>query len=140
MGNVGRLAGALARRWGEDEAKALTAGLLHDCGKVTTPVHVVDKATKLETLFDRIRLIDTRLEVLKRDAQIAALRQQLLNNQFQMGVQLSGIGDQIALGAIRTGLQADQYVANLQQNYFSNLARVLGGYAPQGTQQATPQG
>lgn len=69
-------------------------------------------------------------------AQIAALRQQLLNNQFQMGVQLSGIGDQIALGAIRTGLQADQYVANLQQNYFTNLARVLGNYAPETTQQA----
>lgn len=50
------------------------ASLLHDCGKVTTPVHVVDKATKLETIFDRIHLIDTRFEVLKRDAEIACLR------------------------------------------------------------------
>jgi HD-GYP domain-containing protein (c-di-GMP phosphodiesterase class II) len=53
------------------------AGLLHDCGKVTTPEYVVDKATKLQTLYDRIELIDTRFEVLKRDAEIEALRGQL---------------------------------------------------------------
>ena len=60
-----------------DRYELKIAGLLHDCGKVTTPVHVVDKATKLQTLFDRIELIDTRFEVLKRDAEIAALRQQI---------------------------------------------------------------
>ena len=60
-----------------DRYELKIAGLLHDCGKVTTPVHVVDKATKLQTLYDRIGLIDTRFEVLKRDAEITALRQQL---------------------------------------------------------------
>lgn len=60
-----------------DRYELKIAGMLHDCGKVTTPVHVVDKATKLQTLFDRIELVDTRFEVLKRDEEIAALRAQL---------------------------------------------------------------
>lgn len=50
------------------------AGWLHDCGKVTTPEYVVDKATKLETIYDRIHEIRMRFEVLKRDAEIASLR------------------------------------------------------------------
>ncbi len=58
----------------KDRYELKIAGLLHDCGKVTTPVHVVDKATKLETIFDRIQLIDTRFEVLKRDLEIDSLK------------------------------------------------------------------
>ncbi len=46
---------------------------LHDCGKVTTPEYVVDKATKLETLYNRIHEVRTRFEVLLRDAQIECL-------------------------------------------------------------------
>ncbi len=60
-----------------DRYELKIAGLLHDCGKVTTPVHVVDKATKLQTIFDRIALVDTRFEVVKRDTEIAALRGRL---------------------------------------------------------------
>ena len=61
----------------KDRYELKIAGMLHDCGKVTTPVHVVDKGTKLETIFDRISLIETRFEVLKRDAEIEALRLRL---------------------------------------------------------------
>jgi HD-GYP domain-containing protein (c-di-GMP phosphodiesterase class II) len=61
----------------KDRYELKIAGLLHDCGKVTTPVHVVDKATKLQTIFDRIALIDTRFEILKRDAEMATLKSKL---------------------------------------------------------------
>ena len=55
----------------DDEWEAVhIASWLHDCGKVTTPEYVVDKATKLETIGDRIHEIRTRFEVLKRDAEI----------------------------------------------------------------------
>ncbi len=50
------------------------ASWLHDCGKVTTPEYVVDKATKLETLYDRIHEIRTRFELVKRDAVIGYLK------------------------------------------------------------------
>lgn len=61
----------------EDRYELRIAGWLHDCGKVTTPEYVVDKATKLETIYDRIHTVDTRFEVLKRDAKIKMLEEKL---------------------------------------------------------------
>ena len=58
----------------EDELYELKiAAWMHDCGKVTTPVHVIDKARKLEAIVDRMQMVRTRYEVLKRDAEIAHL-------------------------------------------------------------------
>jgi HD-GYP domain-containing protein (c-di-GMP phosphodiesterase class II) len=62
----------------EDEWYELhVAAWLHDCGKVTTPEYVVDKASKLETIYNRIHEVRTRFEVLRRDAEIACLKRKL---------------------------------------------------------------
>jgi HD-GYP domain-containing protein (c-di-GMP phosphodiesterase class II) len=76
----------------KDRRELKIAGLLHDCGKITTPVHVVDKSTKLHTLFDRIHLVDSRFEVLKRDAEIAMLRKVIQDSGF--GIRDSSAGSE----------------------------------------------
>jgi len=59
----------------EDEWREFRIGAwLHDCGKVVTPEYVVDKATKLETIYNRIHEVRTRFEVLLRDAEIERLK------------------------------------------------------------------
>ena len=55
------------------------ASWLHDCGKVTTPEYIVDKATKLETIYNRIHEIRNRFEILRRDAHIDYLKKRLAN-------------------------------------------------------------
>ncbi|HZW74375.1 MAG TPA: GAF domain-containing protein, partial [Caldimonas sp.] len=56
-----------------DRREIRLAALLHDCGKIATPVHVVDKATKLETIFDRIALVEARLDLAESDAKAVLL-------------------------------------------------------------------
>jgi HD-GYP domain-containing protein (c-di-GMP phosphodiesterase class II) len=53
------------------------AAWLHDCGKITTPEYVMDKATKLETIYDRIHEIELRFELMKKDREVEVLREKL---------------------------------------------------------------
>jgi HD-GYP domain-containing protein (c-di-GMP phosphodiesterase class II) len=86
----------------KDRKELWMAGILHDCGKISTPVHVVEKSTKLETIFDRIQLLDTRFEVLKRDAEIkvlkskCALYQASVNNENLIAELEQGLQDELA--------------------------------------------
>ena len=63
------------------------ASWLHDCGKVTTPEYIVDKATKLETIYNRIHEIRNRFEILRRDAHIEYLKKRLKNKDTQERLQ-----------------------------------------------------
>ena len=63
--------------------------------------------------------------------QLASLRNDLLQNQYDFGLKILGIGDNIALGAIKSGLEADRYVNELTGSYFKNIAATVYGSAVQ---------
>ena len=64
--------------------------------------------------------------------QVEQLRQQLLSQQYDYGLKLSGIGDNIALGAIKTGMEADRYVQGINNSFYQNMAYIASGMAPGG--------
>ncbi|MBS1228273.1 MAG: hypothetical protein H6R17_1550 [Proteobacteria bacterium] len=92
-------------RLDDDQWETLhVAAWLHDCGKLTTPEYVVDKATKLETLYDRIHEIRMRFEVIKRDEEIACLEaiaagQPEAGAQARLAAQLAQLDDDFAFVA-----------------------------------------
>ena len=115
-----------------DRHELKIAGLLHDCGKVTTPVHVVDKATKLQTLYDRIGLVDTRFEVLRRDAEIAALRRQLdlrekADPDAEAAIMSALRAEMDALDSDRTFLRAINVGAETTSDAALQRVRQIGG-------------
>lgn len=56
------------------------AAWMHDIGKITTPEYVVDKAKKLETIYDRIHTVQAKFEMLKKDLEIELLRSMMQTN------------------------------------------------------------
>ena len=73
------------------------AAWLHDCGKVTTPEYVMDKATKLETIFDRIHLIDHRFDLMATQRENAYLRKTLLQDRSGAMVNIKQINHDITV-------------------------------------------
>jgi HD-GYP domain-containing protein (c-di-GMP phosphodiesterase class II) len=108
----------------EDQWEALhIAAWLHDCGKITTPEYVVDKATKLETIYDRIHEVRMRFEVLKRDAEIrywqdVATHGVSTERQQQLQQELSTLDEEFRfIASCNEGgeFMAPELVARLQQ-------------------------
>ena len=82
------------------------AAWLHDCGKVTTPESVMDKPTKLSTIFDRIHLVEQRFELLKKQAECDMLRKQL--EAMKSGQSLDAAKLDIQLTAFKQQLDEDR--------------------------------
>ena len=66
------------KHFSAEEIKQINfAALMHDIGKLATPEQVVDKSTKLEALFDRIALVEARIEIIKKALHVAFLEQKI---------------------------------------------------------------
>ena len=87
------------------------AAWLHDCGKVTTPEYVVDKATKLQTIYDRLHEVRMRFEVLKRDAEVEYWKR-------------------IADGGDRTALRAELDAKALEAEHPVHILQLVGDSLP----------
>ncbi len=109
------------------------AALLHDCGKVTTPEYVVDKATKLETIYDRVHEIRTRFEVLKRDAEIDCLNAIIAGGEEKalrkdLAAKLKRLDDDFAFIAnanIGGEYMSDEDIARIEQIAETEWTRTL---------------
>ncbi|PKN60310.1 MAG: metal-dependent phosphohydrolase [Deltaproteobacteria bacterium HGW-Deltaproteobacteria-11] len=87
----------------DNELKELRlAAWLHDVGKITTPEHVLDKASKLETVFNRMALLEMRFELLRRDHEIEKLTRLVKEGQQTPGDTLN---------------ESDDFIQSLEEDY-----------------------
>ena len=90
----------------EERYELHIASWLHDCGKVTVPEYVVDKATKLHTLYDRIETVRMRFEIVKRDVEISSCGARRRGHRparltSRVGAELAAIEDDFVLSCSR---------------------------------------
>ena len=90
------------------------AAWLHDVGKITTPEYVVDKATKLESIYDRIETLKTRFEVLRRDHEIDVLKNRLMDASARPAAGLEAAGG--SRGKAEINEESDEFVKGLEED------------------------
>lgn len=80
------------------------AAWMHDVGKITTPEYVVDKASKLETIFDRLDMVETRFNLVE---------QTIRNNYLKEKIKL-----------IESGRYTESDISGLKQKCQDEIANV----------------
>lgn len=79
----------------KDELQEISiAAWMHDLGKITTPEYIIDKATKLETIYDRINIVEAKFEILKRDIEIKFLKKEITQEEYE--TQITTIDENIS--------------------------------------------
>ena len=108
------------------------AAWMHDIGKISMPEHVIDKATKLEKIFDRVHLIEQKIEVLKRDKEIEYLKNLISKEDFENSIEelnkdfefikKSNLGGEFMLDEDISKLQSFLDKSLITQDEFYNLS------------------
>lgn len=101
------------------------AAWLHDIGKVTTPEYVVDKATKLETIYDRMETLKTRFEVIKLEHELKILKNRLMR-ACAHSTSGGNDSDRNAPG-IETDRKDDKFVKKLEEDFHFLVSANTGG-------------
>ncbi len=76
------------KNFNSEEIKEINfSALVHDIGKLATPEHIINKSTKLEKIYDRIKTIELRIEIIKKEFEILLLKNEINQQQFEEEIQ-----------------------------------------------------
>ncbi len=92
------------------------AGWLHDCGKVATPDHIIEKSRKLQTIFDRVEFVNAKFEIAARDIELRYKDQMLLALQK---------GKKIEVVQLQTAMEREFKQLKLDRSFIQKVN--LGG-------------
>lgn len=75
------------KTFNKNEMKQINfAALMHDVGKLSTPDYILDKATKLDGLYDRIEVVQTRAWAIKKEFEIAFLKETINKDEYEKSI------------------------------------------------------